>query len=56
MEYQKIINLLSKISASQLPRYITKKWVEIYDESDGKYNVNKDIRFKTPHSRSDLCD
>ena len=40
----------------QVPRFVTKKWVEIYDESGGTYNVNKEIRFKTPMLRSDLCD
>ena len=56
MEYQKIINLIGgKVSDSKLPRYLTKKWVEVYDQSDGTYNVNNDIRFKTPMLRSDLC-
>ena len=55
MEYQKIINLLGN-SPDQVPRFVTKKWVEIYDESGGTYNVNKEIRFKTPMLRSDLCD
>ena len=55
MEYQKTINLLGNIS-DQVPRFVTKKWVEIYDESDGTYSVNKEIRFKTPMLRSDLCD
>ena len=30
MEYQKVINLLGNIS-DKLPRFVTKKWVEIYD-------------------------
>ena len=55
MEYQKIINLLGNIP-DQVPRFVTKKWVEIYDESGGTCNVNKEIRFKTPMLRSDLCD
>ena len=55
MEYQKIINLLGDMPY-QVPRFVTKKWVEIYDESGGTYNVNKEIRFKTPMLRSDLCD
>ena len=55
MEYQKIINLLGNIP-DQVPRFVTKKWVEIYDESGGTYNVNKEIRFKIPILRSDLCD
>ena len=55
MEYQKIINLLGNIP-DKVPRFVTKKWVEIYDESGGTYNVNKEIRFKTPILRSDMCD
>ena len=30
--------------------------VDQSDQSDGTYNQNKDIRFKTPQLRSDLCD
>ena len=55
MEYQKIINLLGNVS-DKLTRFITKRWIEIYDESGGTYNTNKDIRFKTLQLRSDLCD
>ena len=55
MEYQNIINLLGNIP-DQVPRFVTKKWVEIYDESGKTYNVNKEIRFKTPMLRSDLWD
>ena len=51
----KNINLLGNVS-DKLPRYVTKKWIEIYDESLGTYNTNKDIRFKTPQLRFDLCD
>ena len=39
-----------------LPRYLTKKWIEVYDQSEKNYNVNKEIRFKTSMLRSDLCD
>ena len=31
MEHHKIINLLSKTSDTELPRYATRKWVEIRD-------------------------
>ena len=55
MEYQKIINLLVNIS-DQVPRFVTKNWVETYDQSGGTCNTNKEIRFKTPILRSDLCD
>ena len=35
---------------------LLKKWVEVYDQSGGNYNVNKEIRIKTSMLRSDLCD
>ena len=57
MEFQKIINLLDITSDDKdLPRYVTKKWIEVYDQSEKNYNVNKEIRTKTPMLRSDLCD
>ena len=46
MEYQKIINLLDTIS-DNVPRFNAKKWIEVYDQSGGTYNTNKQIRFKT---------
>ena len=39
-----------------LPRFVTKKWTEVYDQSGGNYNVNKRIRIKTSMLRWDLCD
>ena len=39
-----------------LPRFVTKKWIEVYDRSEKNYSVNKEIRMKTPMLRSDLCD
>ena len=57
MEFQKIINLLDITSDDKdLPRYVTKKWIEVYDQSEKNYSVNKEIRIKTPMLRSDLCD
>ena len=41
---------------NDLPRFVTKKWIEVYDQSGGNYNVNKEIRIKTSMLRSDLCD
>ena len=38
-----------------LPRFVTKKWIDVYDQSGRNYNVNKEIRIKTPILRSDLC-
>ena len=57
MEFQKIANLLDTTSDDKdLPRFVTKKWIEVYDQSGGKYNVNKEIRIKTSMLRSDSCD
>ena len=57
MEFQRIINLLDITSDDKvLPRYVTKKWIELYDRSEKNYNVNKEIRIKTRMLRSDLCD
>ena len=39
-----------------LPKYVTKKWIEVYDQSEKNCNVNKEIRIKTTMLRSDLCD
>ena len=58
MEYQKITNLLGT-TIDEIPRFITKKWVEVHDQSgsaDDRYKPNKQIRFKTSMLRSDLCD
>ena len=50
-----MINLLGKtIDFTKLPKYTTRKWIEIYDQSNGTYNPHKDIRFKAPQLRSDL--
>ena len=39
-----------------MPTFITKKWIEVHDQSEGTYSTNKQIRFKTSMLRSDLCD
>ena len=56
IEFQKNVNFLNTTSDENLPRFITKKWVEVYDQSGGNYSVNKEIRIKTSILRSDLCD
>ena len=57
MEFQKIVNFLDTTSDNKnLPKFVTKKWIEVYDQSQGNYNVNKEIRIKTSMLRSDLCD
>ena len=58
MEYQKITNLLDTTS-DNVTRFITKKWVEVHEQScsaEDKYKPSKQIRFKTSMLRSDLCD
>ena len=48
MEFQKIANFLNTTSDDKdLPRFVTKKWIEIYDQSEKNYIVNKEIRNKT---------
>ena len=57
MGFQKIVNFIDKTSDNKdLPTFVTKKWIEIYDQSEGNYNVNKEIRIKTSMLRSNLCD
>ena len=57
MEFQKITNFLDITSDNKdLPKFVTKKWIEVYDQSEGNYNVNKEVRIKTSMLRSDLCD
>ena len=57
MEFQKIRNFLDTTSDNKdLPKLVTKKWVEVYDQSEKNYDVNKEIRIKTAMLRSDLCD
>ena len=57
MGFQKIVNFLGTTSDDKdLPTFFTKKWIEVYDQSEGNYDVNKEIRIKTSMLRSDLCD
>ena len=57
MEFQKIVNLLHTTSDDKdLPRFVTKKWIEVHDQSEKNYSVNKEIRIKTLMLRSDLWD
>ena len=57
MEFQKITNFLDTSSDDKdLPRFVTKNWIELYDQSEKNYNPNKEIRIKTSMLRSDLCD
>ena len=55
MEFQKITNFFSTtFDDKDLPRFVTKKWMEAYDQSEESYNPNKQIRIKTLMLRSDL--
>ena len=58
MEYQKITNSLD-VTSDDVPRFITKTWVEVHDQSgsaEDRYKGSKQIRLKTSMLRSDLCD
>ena len=56
MEFQTIINFLdTTFDNKDLPKFVTKKWIEVYDQSEKNYNPNKEIRIKTSMLRSDLC-
>ena len=58
MEYQKITNLFGE-TPEEVPRFITRKWIEVHDQSgkgNNRYLPSKQIRFKTSMPRSDLCD
>ena len=56
MRYGKIKNLLGKLDKDDIPKFTSIKWTQIFDQSSGNYNPNKDIRFKTQQIRDDLCD
>ena len=54
---EKITNFLDTTSDDkELPRFVTKKWIEVFDQSEKNYSPNKEIRIKTSMLRSDLCD
>ena len=58
MEYQKIINLQDTTSNS-VPKFNTKKWIEVHDQSGNaknRYKPSKQTRIKTSVLKSDLCD
>ena len=48
VEFQKITNFFDiNFDDKDFPRCATKKWIEVYDQSEGNYNSNKEIRIKT---------
>ena len=57
MEIENLTNFLDITSDNKdLPRFVNEKWIKVYDQSEGNYNVNNEIRIKTSMLRSDLCD
>ena len=57
MEFQKIANFLNTtLDDKELPKFVTRIWIEVYDQSEKNYSVNKEIRIKTPMLRLGLCD
>ena len=57
MEFQKIANFLDTVlDDKELPKSVTKKWIEVYDQSEENFSNSKEIRIKTSMLRSDLCD
>ena len=57
MEFQKIVNFIDITSDEKFfPKFVTKKWIEVYGQSGGSYSPNKEIRIKASMLRSDLCD
>ena len=57
MEFQKIVNFLDITSDDKnFPKFVTKKWIEVYDQSEGNFSPNEKIRIKTSMLRSDLYD
>ena len=55
MEFNKINNLLGPPS-DKVPRFITKKWIEVQSQSGNTYNTSKPIMFETSMFGFDLCD
>ena len=56
MEFQKISNFLdTTLDDKDLPRFVTKKWIKVYDQSEKNYSPNKEIRIKRSMLRSNLC-
>ena len=38
-----------------MSKFVTQKWIEVNDLQGGQYSANKNIKFKIPLLRSDLC-
>ena len=56
MEFQKIVNFIDTTSDDKdLPRFVTKKCMKVYDHSEKNYNIDSEMRIKTSVLISDLC-
>ena len=45
MQFQKFTNFLDKaFDDKDLPRFVIEKWIDVYDQSEKTYDVNKKIR------------
>ena len=56
MEFQKIVNFLDTTSDDKdLPRFVPKKWIKVYDQTEKNYNVKKETRIKKSILRADSC-
>ena len=53
MEYQKIENLIDDAS-NQPSKFRRKNWIQINDESGGRYSVNSQNKFKTTMLKSTI--
>ena len=44
----KILQIFLDITSDDkdLSKFVTKKWIEIYDQSEENYNINKEVRIK----------
>ena len=42
---KKIINLLG-ITSDEVPRFVSKEWVDVNDQSGGTYSTNKKLDLK----------
>ena len=48
MEFQNIANFLDTVlDDKELPKSVTKKWIEVYDQSEENFSNSKEIRIKT---------
>ena len=46
MEFQNITNFLDITSDKNLPKFVTKKWIEVYDQSEENCNLIKKLELK----------